>query len=270
MKKIIVFIMTCLMGVCLVTGCAPSKKNIWEVKFDNVNLNIDQTFEGLLSDIIDSDHIAIDYVRLFVYEKDGSASKEKKVNYLEDEPEKWVTLTHKKSDDEELTDVIFYNRNKNLKYFKSADGIDLWTKESDLQSEYVPFGRWNSGGWNGSSELSNYTVLVVDGKYQNISKFLKETPDTMTEEYWGRINEISFSAEEYQLHPDFFKGIEEEDFKSYFNSDEYCRNATAFGFAVYDAVTRFNNEEINTVGTISYSFENGEMVSCEFKILRAR
>ena len=268
MKKVVAMIMTVLIGACLLAGCGKSN-NIWEIKFGSAKLNMDQSFEGLVSDIIDSGNKPIDFQQSKIYEKDGSFS-DTKVDYLEEKKDNWVLLAHKKGAEEELNVLTLNMAQDSLKHFKSADGFGPETKESSLPKKYVTLGECNAGGWNRRNGISNYCVLVIDGQYVDISNYLNDKPDTLTDEYLDRLNAVQLSSEEYGLMPDYFRAINIEDAESYYNSDEYFRNATAFGIAIDDAVKRIKSGEIKTLGSISYTYEDGKMVSCEFKILRKR
>ncbi len=146
----------------------------------------------------------------------------------------------------------------NLKNFESADGLNRHSKERDLPFYFTPMGIYGI--------RNRYYAIIVDGKAFDISPYLNEVPDEITDEYLSGFLEAIEQFQKksfYAMLPIYFKGPE---WKT--NTDNEAHQAFAAAEAFMDVYRKYQGGEINSIGTISYSFVNGKADGCDYQILQ--
>ena len=273
MKKRITLAISCVMLLCMMlAGCAKtgSDSSVWNFKYRGTSLDISEPYVEMIKKAVAGGPAVMDFERATFYDENGEVSKLK-----------WTEATGEKYERENLMFVhLWQDKNcavsaftadavtGNLKNFKSSDGFSSASKESDVTDKFVFVSDYNLSGSARAIDLNNYTALVIDGKYVDISDKINNLPATLSDEDLEYLSNLKYTVGNAcsRMLPDGMVSakLTVDDWQSKYESEEAFRSACALMYAIEDTYNSFCNGEIENFGTISYAFKDGVIESVEF------
>ena len=252
----------------LLGGCG-KKASMWEMKFDDVKVDLSTSQEEVLAELIDNDISVVNAMRLYVYDEDGDESD---LNALDIDRDKMLYMDQFEEDDVKGYYIMFDSTYKIFKKFESADGVNKKTDEDDLPKAFLFLDDLDIAGSRSTNDLHTYTAIVVDGQYLDMSKYVKKLPDEITEDDVDDIHDMTRDMGRLGSELGSKKFIssaymDPEDIVDDYEDDEAIKNEIAILYALNDLQKDLEDGKIKNFGTISYSFVNGDLDSFKYYIV---
>lgn len=268
-------ILASLLTVCMLfTGCGKSA-SCWEISFNGTSLNLADSFETVVKKAVKADIPVMNFMMMYLYDENAEKSHVKAMDVLGSSYEKKNELFYinqVKDQKFSLTDIPADTKTGNLQKFKLANGMSYKSKETDLSKEFINLAAYNLAGAKNIKDNNNYTALVADGTLVDISERIAGLPAELSDEDLERLETARFDCGRAgsELLPNRWVYMPPEanfDPAEAFRTDEAFRNTVALIWELESLLSSLENGEIKHLGTISYSFKDGEMESMEYKIL---
>lgn len=273
MKKRITLTLSLIMIVCMMfTGCAKtgSGSSVWNFKFRGTSLDISKPYKEMIKKAVSDGTLVMDFERMTFFDENGEVFK---LRIWEQTGEKYekknIMYVHLWEDKTcAVSAFIADSTAGNLENFKSSDGFSPASKESDLTDKFVFLSNYNLTGSSRNRDANNYTALVIDGKYVDISDKINSLPASLSDEEVDYLYNLRYTVGPSCTHmlPSGMLSpvLNVDDWQSEYESEESFRNACALMYAIEDAYASFCNGEIENFGTVSYAFADGVIESTEF------
>ena len=268
-------ILAAVLTVCMLfTGCGKSA-SCWEISFNGTSLNLADSFEAVVKKAVKADIPVMNFMMMYLYDENAEKSSVKAMDVLGKSYEKrneLLYINQVKDQKFALTDILADKETGNLQKFKFANGMSYTSKETGLSKEFINLASYNLAGAKNVKDNNNYTALVADGTFVDLSERIAGLPAELSDSDLDKLETARFDCGRAgsELLPNRWVYMPPEadfDAKEAFRTDESFRNTVALIWELESLLSALENGEIKHLGTISYSFNDGEMVSMEYKIL---
>ena len=168
-------------------------------------------------------------------------------------------------DDEQVFELKF-RKDGNLDKVSTAEGISSKSKKKDVPDYFISVGSYDAPGGLNSDEA--YMAVIVDGEVYDLSSYVKELPEEVTEEYFMQMDEKGFKmllCTSY-LRPHSAHVLNYQESVKRYHAEEEYRNVYAIFNALYDLYESYQEGEITTFGTIGIGFDEKELSGIEYSI----